>query len=897
MMALNKHLDPRLRIIFLIGGLLTAACILTYLISPSFIAFLNYRLFDAIWERTPPKSSSNEVVVAEIDEICLSQFGQWPWPRYRLAQLLEKLGQLGAKSIGLDFIMAEPDRLSLPTILEAVQRDIGYPIEIKNIPDEIKDNDAILAGVLSKWPCVLGFEFLFDPPGGDSPCQLHPVPAIQHPEPLEDADLRSFPHATGVVCNLDFFSKAVSASGFLNGIPDSDGMLRRIPLLIRYGEEFYPNLALATVTRASKSPNGRFIRNSHGQKSIHLDNYTVPMDSRGNLFIFFSKNDHRIPHVSAADVLNGRITADAIQDKLVFVGLTASGLSQMYQTPAGRVSCAVEIQAQAAETIVSNSHIKRYPTVILAEIALTLMLTGLFCLCIARFGFFTNSLIGTLGMLGFWLGSVHVFQITGILFSPLLPAAALLVNGIGLTTFKYWRQQRAARNNATSALCLLKSSENQLNSIIKTIPDIVFRLDAAGRITFISPAILKYEKRPDEMLGKHILELVHPEDRDAATYRINERRTGPRATSDIEIRLLLFQKTMPDNDKGGGYFRISAEGVYASEKPSRDSFLGTQGIARDINKRKQLEYQLERSQKLEAIGNLAAGVAHDLNNILSGLFSYPELLLLDLPKESPMRSSLETIQKSGQKAAAIVQDMLSLARRGADIREIVNLNAVISEFLSAPGLKRVSGTHPDVCVKTHLSDDLMNVKGSKIHLTKVVMNLILNAAEAMPAGGTISILTRNRYFDTAQAAYEVIPEGEYVALSIVDEGIGIGPNDLSRIFEPFYTRKRMGQSGTGLGMTVVWAAIKDHKGYVDLQSREGEGTRFDIFLPATRDALIVGDRKVVLQDYIGTERILVVDDIPEQREITERMLKKTGLSRNFGSEWRSRHRIYPITHG
>jgi len=118
MMVLNKHLDPRLRIIFLIGGLLTAVCILTYLISPSFITFLNYRLFDAIWERTPPKSSSNEVVVVEIDEICLGQFGQWPWPRYRLAQLLEKLGQLGAKSIGLDFIMAEPDRLSLPTILE-----------------------------------------------------------------------------------------------------------------------------------------------------------------------------------------------------------------------------------------------------------------------------------------------------------------------------------------------------------------------------------------------------------------------------------------------------------------------------------------------------------------------------------------------------------------------------------------------------------------------------------------------------------------------------------------------------------------------------------------------------------------------------------------------------------
>jgi len=875
MTILNKNLDPSFKFFFLIGGLLTLACILAYLISPPFISFLNYKLTDTVCESAPQKGVSDTVVVVEIDETSLDRFGQWPWPRYRLALLLEKIGQSGAKSIGLDFIMAEPDRLSLNTLLESVRRDMGFQIEIKNIPNEIKDNDSMLASALSNWPCVLGFEFLFDTPGIDFPCHLHPLKAIQHQKPPGDGDLSSFSHATGVVCNLDFFSKAASASGFLNGIPDLDGILRRIPLLIRYGEEFYPNLALATVMRASRSLTNRYISNSRGQKSVHFDNQTIPMDSKGNLCIYFPRAADRIRHVSAGDVLSGRISEDAIKDKMVFIGLTASGLSQIYRTPTGAVFSGVEVQALAAETIVSESYIKRYPKVILSEIAFTLLLTALFCLCIARFGFFANSLIGTLGMLGLWQGSTQVFQATGILVSPLLPAAALLVNGIGLTTFKYWRQQRVARSNVDSALCLLKSSENQLNSIIQTIPDIVFRLDSSGRITFISPAILKYEKRPEEMFGKHILELVHPEDRDAAIYRINERRTGARATSDFEMRLLLLKKTMPDSDTGC-HFSISAEGVYSSEKPSRDSFLGTQGIARDISKRKQLEYRLEQSQKMEAVGNLAAGVAHDLNNILSGLFSYPELLLIDLPKESPMRSSLETIQKSGQKAAAIVQDMLSLARRGADISEIVNLNTVISEFLSAPEFKRVQEAHPDVGVKTHLSDDLMNVKGSKIHLAKVVMNLILNAAEAMPAGGTIRILTQNRYVDTALAAYEVVPEGEYVALSIVDEGVGIAPHDLFRIFEPFYTRKRMGQSGTGLGMTVVWAAVKDHKGYVDLQSREGEGTRFDIFLPATRDAMIVGDHKVVLQDYLGTECILVVDDIPEQREITERMLRKLG---------------------
>jgi signal transduction histidine kinase/CHASE2 domain-containing sensor protein len=873
--AQDGHVDPPLKIIFLLGGLLTAACILIYVISPSFVTFLNYRLGDAVCDRTPPAAGSDAVVVVAIDEQSLERFGQWPWPRYRLAQLVEKAGQLGAASIGLDFIMAEPDRLSLQTVLEAVRRDMGHEVEIRSAPGEIKDNDALLTTVLSRWPSVLGFKFLFDAAGGDSACHLHPVNTARASNALEKDNHGSFPQATGVVCNLAPFCAAVSTSGFLNGVPDLDGVLRRVPLVIRYGEAIYPSLALATVMNASKTAAGSVVLNGGGEYSLRTANHAIPMDARGNLSIFFPKAAGRIPQISASDLLTGQTPAEAVNARMVFIGLTAAGLGPMFHTPAGAGASAVQVHAQAAETIVAKSYIRRFPDVILLEVALTLLLTAFLCLGVARWGFLTTSIVGALGVTGVWLGSLHVFQTSRLLVSPLLPAAALIVNGIGLTTFKYWRQQRAARVKAADALFLLKSSEHRLNAIIKTIPDIVFRLDAAGRITFISPAVLKYEKRPEELLGKHILEIVHPEDRGAATYRINERRTGARATSDVELRLLLSQNDRPEKEPAV-FFSISAEGVYTGRAPDRGSFLGTQGIARDISKRKQLEYQLERSQKMEAIGNLAAGVAHDLNNILSGIFSYPELMLIDLPKDSPLRSGLEIIQKSGQKAAAIVQDMLNLARRGAGLSEIVSLNTVIAEFLSAPEFKRIQETHPQVRVKTDLSPDLMNVRGSKVHLTKVVMNLILNAAEAMPVGGAVTILTRNRYFDTGQAAYEVIPEGEYVEVSITDEGVGIAAHDLTRIFEPFYSRKKMGQSGTGLGMTVVWATVKDHKGYIDLHSREGQGTRFDIFFPATRDTAAAENRYAVLQDYIGTEHILVVDDVAEQREITEGMLKRLG---------------------
>jgi len=223
----------------------------------------------------------------------------------------------------------------------------------------------------------------------------------------------------------------------------------------------------------------------------------------------------------------------------------------------------------------------------------------------------------------------------------------------------------------------------------------------------------------------------------------------------------------------------------------------------DLTEKKKLEAQLQRAQKMEAIGTLAGGVAHDLNNILSGIVSYPELILMDLPKDSPLREPILTIQNSGERAAVIVQDLLTLARRGVSVAEVVNLNNIISEQLTSPEFEKLKLFHRNVKVDTHFEKDLLNIKGSTAHISKTVMNLISNAAEAMPDGGNIFISTENRYIDRPIKRYDHVEEGDYATVTIFDTGTGISKEDMGKIFEPFYTKKIMGRSGTGLGMAVV----------------------------------------------------------------------------------------------
>jgi PAS domain S-box-containing protein len=446
-------------------------------------------------------------------------------------------------------------------------------------------------------------------------------------------------------------------------------------------------------------------------------------------------------------------------------------------------------------------------------------------------------------------------------------AAALLIQTVViLLLLMNMRRRRRADQELTN-------SEQRYRTLVETIRDLVFIVDPNGRLNFLNPEFEKmtgYSSK--DFIGRPFTDVLTPDHVQPTVDRFQRGLAGE--------EIPVYEVEVKSRDGGP----IPLELKVTSLMDAAGRVAGRIGVARDIRERKEveeermrLESQLQRAQKMEAIGTLAGGVAHDLNNILSGIVSYPDLLLMQLEEDSPLRKPIQTIKSSGQKAAAIVQDLLTMARRGVAASDIVNLNHMVKDYLNSPEYETLQFYHPNVDVEFSLEGDLLPIEASPVHLAKSLMNLISNAAEAMPEGGTIRVSTENRYVDTPVSGYDHVTEGDYAVLSVSDSGVGISSKDRERIFEPFYTKKVMGRSGTGLGMAVVWGTVKDLKGYIDVQTEEGEGTTFRLYFPVTRKKAVPETASVSSDAYRGNgESILVVDDVETQREIASVILSHLG---------------------
>jgi two-component system, cell cycle sensor histidine kinase and response regulator CckA len=469
--------------------------------------------------------------------------------------------------------------------------------------------------------------------------------------------------------------------------------------------------------------------------------------------------------------------------------------------------------------------------------------------------------------------------------SPYLAALRFLgfatASLLGLTCF-FWvhRQEKvrlsleAAWRQADTAQTDLRQHEEFLSTVIDNIPAMIFVKDA------LELRFIRMNKTGSELLGYAATDFLGKNDFDffpesEAKFFTDKDREVLNSGKLLDIQEEFIQT----RTKGRKILHTRKIPVF-DQQGNPLYLLGiSEDITEQVSARAEKEHLgklLQQAQKLETIGKMAGGVAHDLNNILSGIINYPELLLLKLPLDSPIRKPLEEIHESGKRAANVVADLLTIARGVAAAKENISLPHLVEEYLHSPEHNKLLSTTPRVSCTVRLDPDLWTVFGNPLHIRKCLMNLINNAAEAFDAetGGEILVLGKNEELRQTLPGFPDIEHGRYVVLSVQDNGKGISTTDLDHVFEPFYTKKAMGRSGTGLGLTVVWNTIKDHHGAVTVQSTPGKGTMFSLYLSAAQGEISLPPETTTLENLYGQgQTILIVDDEAHQRDIASKILQ------------------------
>ena len=420
-----------------------------------------------------------------------------------------------------------------------------------------------------------------------------------------------------------------------------------------------------------------------------------------------------------------------------------------------------------------------------------------------------------------------------------------------------------ARTAALEAACdELRRNRQRNETIVNAISAVIWRWDLASGTYQSVPSWHEYVGFDEEQVrGWNWSVALHPDDRERVNMLFREAlKTGERF--ETEYRILRKQ---------GEYRHVSMRGMpLLNDDESTDEWVG---ICVDITDQKNLEEQLRHSKKIEAVGQLAGGVAHDFNNILTVILSYGELLLTCATLQEKERRMLIAMVESGQRAAALTKQLLTFSRRSLMLLKPLDVNVIVSEIESM--LRRMIGE--DILIQTIVDPEIGPVHADAGQLGQVLMNLAVNARDAMPEGGMLTIETKNVVLDERFVNTHVeVERGQYVLLTVSDTGIGMSPEVRSRIFEPFFTTKVAGE-GTGLGLSVVHGIVKQFGGKIGAYSEVGFGTVFKIYLPVMTHATNAGDStSIVKTRRIGIETVLVVDDDLAVSEIAEFSLNADG---------------------
>ncbi|SMP47891.1 adenylate cyclase [Desulfonatronum zhilinae] len=451
--------------LFLAGLLFTCLMAGLYVLQPRFLQFLDYKVYDALFQATHATTTSGAVAVVDLDEASLAEYGQWPWPRYRVALLVEKIRRAGAAAIALDIVFAEEDRTSPVVMRRMLKNELGVDMDFTGLPPGLEDNDAVLAGMLAQGPYVLGYYFRVeglddrDAPETDTDASQAGAKARTLPRPLNIALIRT-PDARAVeqalfaagdvVTNIPVLGKAAPTSGFINVGADMDGIVRRAPLAMFWDEQIYPSLALAAVLQAVGADTAVLRLTSGGTETLRVADRTIPLDGRGRMLLHYRGGRQTFPTHSVRDVLQDRLTPGDLKDKIVFIGTSAAGLMDIRSTPLDPFFPGVEAQATVADTIIAGDFLSRPDWAPGLELILVLGMGLLSTLALVHLGGLWP-LVPVLLLAGAaWFGSRHGLAETGLYISPLMPLLTLVGNFSLLGLFKFWNEEREKRKIRTS---------------------------------------------------------------------------------------------------------------------------------------------------------------------------------------------------------------------------------------------------------------------------------------------------------------------------------------------------------------------------------------------------------------------------------------------------------------
>lgn len=455
MKGLFSRLRQRLqrgRILLLTAGLaLTLLMTVVYALRPVFFTALDNKLYDLMLRRQHNERTSGVPVIVDIDEASLAELGQWPWPRYRIARLLEKLRDLGVAAAALDIVFPEPDRSSLDVLQATILQDFRFRLDLGQVPPQLLDNDATLAAALGQGPFVLGYHFNFAAPNGQAaPCSLHKLNLAVLSGP-DSPDLeRLFYRAPNVVCNVEPLGRHAPGSGFFNALPDPDGILRHAPLLIEYRDAFYPSLALAAYLQAFPTEQIILWLKSNPKAGIEapalqLGERIVPLAGQGQTLLHFRGPRRSFPYIPAADVLLDRLPPGALAGKVAFIGTSAAGLKDIRTTPLDQLYPGVEVHATVLDNLIVGDFLLEPEYLRELEVLLVLGM-GLLSTLLLTWTGATWSLL-PLGACvgGLWYGAAWTFGSRGLYLSPLIPTLTLGLNFTLLTLLKFWREESQRR--------------------------------------------------------------------------------------------------------------------------------------------------------------------------------------------------------------------------------------------------------------------------------------------------------------------------------------------------------------------------------------------------------------------------------------------------------------------